>query len=519
MRAALLVERLSPYMSECCSQAFSASPLFRKVRPSPWETLAYTLTSAELQVGIQHPAFRRGIVTDMMAFLRSSTALSKNYPTVIQSRGLSNSTSGQATHGSIVVLVSSLLGFFQAAQEHVDFWTPEERFEVLHLTHSLLHQRFLLDLESACSTIRSSRISTDNHDNLKLFLNHYDAAGRPLGGLVIQEAFALFVGGCASRLVSLDPSLRTQPVLTGLMASQAPLNAPRLHAPLLEKIADISVQEIANVDEESDYVNLGPKTLQRRAQIIKASFLTSYLCCSLADESVADSEPLLSWLEKILEQPQPFTDDTLQCTAMRCLALLAKSSDAVASNLSRTLPRYLTQHQMTENGGTVAAECLLYILRLLPQEAVITTLWGLGNTLSSSLKVGKQDPAVYANGGTNGRVVEDTRRISNISSSSLLPGYQSHKSIRSHSVVVVTFVTIARGFKDPKVTALALSILIQKVGKVSSDLDLEIIKGTARIAANGTAPEFRALLRLYTRLIHEGIAQEKDVTITAVRIG
>ena len=64
------------------------------------------------------------------------------------------------------------------------------------------------------------------------------------------------------------------------------------------------------------------------------------------------------------------------------LSVEAQNSEVIASNLSRSLPQMLIHRNLAETVGQTVAECLLSILKALTQDAVITTIWGLGNKVN-----------------------------------------------------------------------------------------------------------------------------------------
>lgn len=471
-----------------------------------------------LQLGINHPAFRRDIVTTLFDFLQNCSRIAGTAVDAGQGGNGGNGHAGKdRSIWSVIMLVATLLGFLQAFKDGAGFWTPEEQLNILTITQAMLSERFLLAVEAACSAVRNARVSNPAFRDLKGFLRHYDTAGRPLGALPLQDAFARFTESCASRMVVSDQMLRGQNVLSVLMSGFTHTSMRRQHTPLTVKIAEISVQGLANADEGSDYISLTSDWQQLRAQGMKASYLISYLCCSISDEDIADPDLLSSWLQQVLESRTQAADDTLNCTSMQCLALLARTSDTTASSLSRTLPRYLTHRPMSANVAFTTAEALLYVLKLLPQDTVITTLWGLGNSLSAGPEEGQAKYALF----TDGAEDDDTEGLNGhvepgVSSGSLASQSEPNNEIRNHGTVIIAIVTIAHGFRDPKITALALSMLIQKVSKVSPEVDLAIITETASLGTIGGVQEFRALLRLYSRLIHEGVLQNNEAILIAV---
>jgi len=85
-----------------------------------------------------------------------------------------------------------------------------------------------------------------------------------------------------------------------------------------------------------------------------------------------------------------------------------------------------------------------------------------------------------------------------------------------YDAVVQAIVTVASGIGDPTLTALALSMLVQKVGKINMSVDLKIISEAAILASTGGVGEFRSLLRLYMSLSQQGLTKPDQALLDAV---
>jgi len=166
----------------------------------------------------------------------------------------------------------------------------------------------------------------------------------------------------------------------------------------------------------------------------------------------------------------------------------------------------------------IASTCLAYVLRVLSQDAVITTLYTLGNVLSSGSNTEKA-----LSGGANGEMNLDGSvnstfyggKQSTGSSISLAISGEEETSI-VYGNVVQAICGIAASCNDPKITALAQSMLLQKIDKVSRSVDSRIITEAASLALSGGPLEFRSLLKLYARLSHDGVVQNNEALLSAV---
>ena len=85
-----------------------------------------------------------------------------------------------------------------------------------------------------------------------------------------------------------------------------------------------------------------------------------------------------------------------------------------------------------------------------------------------------------------------------------------------HTTVIEAIVSVARNCKDPKITALALSMLIQKVGRSGKIVEAKIITDSAFLGIHSPPGEFRTLLKVYTKLSHDALVSDDVATLEAV---
>lgn len=494
--------------------------MLRFIVPSPWEVLTSALTNALLQLGFRHPRLRERALAAIFSYITNSTDLARHYAASrAGSEEMGNEDSGLLDPHGIVRLSTSILGFLKAASQNARFWTSLGRYDVIVAFQAMLSEDFLLASESAFSVIRNAHHSNHMAD-WKQYLKQYAAMGQPLNALLLRQGFMNFVMACAVLLV-LPQSHKYEPgqdVLQSIMLLDVHDRDDLRDGDteMAERIADIAAQELTNLEENSDYLQLGSAWQQKLANSLKASSLASFLLCTIVNDKAAEPEVMMQWLEESLLDPSQIVDETLACTVLRCMAIMAKYSPAIASNLSRTLPRFLTRGPLIQPIALVAAECLLFVMKLLPQETVITTLYSLGNSLSVDKESDASEfyPPLNETGADTDQAFDSN--LSRAGSAVYLGSEYAEGASSIYGTVILTIVTIVKGFNDEKITALALSMLVQKVGKISMSVDSRIIMQAAIIAANGGAADFRALLRLYARLSHENSIQNNDVLPAAV---
>ncbi len=511
-----LLHQLLPYFLEAQSQIITPSPFLRDIEPSPWEALNYQLTSAILSIGINHPTLRNTIRGTINTYLQNCSQAT------ISTRSGRDQVNGDLDEDQALVITTiavSLLGFLDAAAAKADFWTATERLQLIEHVRAILSESFLISVETALSAIRNSRGSHRASREWKKYTRHYAAIGRPLGAMILQQALLRLMVSCTSLLVADPERLREEHVLNILMSSDRASKEfyEETDTTMIETLADIAIEEMRLLDDGSDYLRLGSAWQQRLAFTVKACALTSFTNCMIINDDVAESEILMSWLENTMADPVQMADEALATVVLRCMAIVAKSSSAMASSLSRLLPRFIVQGGPRQEIIDVAADCLAYVLQLLSQDAIITTLYTLGNVLSSSNGQEKQlNSLTSANGsarGQNGIGLYNHQTTG--SAISLAPGGEEETSV-VYGNVVQAIVGIAKCCEDHKITALAQSMLIQKIGKVSLAVDAKIVLEAAALAMGGGQLEFRSLLKLFSSLSHEGVLRDSLPTLQAV---
>jgi len=516
-----LVEQLSPYVLESHTQVFVPSPFFREIEPSPIEALSYNLATALLSLGVNHGFLQKLVVEKLWGYLDNCTQAAL---IAIQGEDTENGDTTEiedAVHVATVTI--SILGFLDAAAAYANFWTAAERLDLIQRVNALLSEKFLVAVEIAFSTIRNTSSQNSHVKEWKRYVRHYAAIGRPLGAMLLQRSFMWLLVAGSSLLIADVDVLRGNDILDLLMSGTelTGLTSSRsggVDFDTIETLADIATDEMSLLEDGADYLRLGSAWQQRLAFSVKAGALTSYLNCALLNEDAADPDVLMTWLENTLADPVQMADETLANVVLRAMALISKLSPGFAPNVSRLLPRFIVQGGCRGQTISVASACLAYVVQILSQDTIITTLYTLGNVLSSGT-----NPERALAGGANGDLTMDASL-----NSTLYAGKQSTGSSISLTIsgeeetsavygnVVQAICGIASSCKDAKITALAQSMLLQKIEKVSRSVDARIITEAAGLALSGGPLEFRSLLKLYAKLSHDGVIQNNEVLLAAV---
>ena len=516
-----LLNQLSPYLLEAPTQAIASTPFLRFLEPSPWEALSNKLACAVLSIGSRYPLLRD-------ATIRSTTGYLHHCLRVIDSasgnrRASEDSDESASIENSLhVATVSvSLLGFLEALSLYANFYHTSEIFELTKTLRQILDENLMVSVEGIFSAIRTSESHSSALQEWQTYTKRYAASGRPLGAMLLQRGFMRFLVSCSSLKITMVEHLRKADSLSYLMLEDGSgmQDDSIAGTALIELVSDIAAESMRLLEDGSDYLRLGSAWQQRLAFTVKAYTLHTFLNCMVVDENIADVELLMSWLEDTMADPIQMADEALSRVVLKSMAVVAKSSPSFASTLSRSLPKFIVQGGIRGGSVEMAARSLTFILQRLSQDAVITGLYSLGNVLSSRSGNDK--------GIGNSELLNGT-----LSSSKGIGNYTQHSTGSAISIdlsdeeetsaaygnVVRAIVSIASSCQDGKITALAQSMLMQKLGRVSLAVDLHIVSEAAKLATAGGPTEFKSLLKLYVRLGHEAVVKGNSNLKESVRI-
>ncbi|KAM0564018.1 hypothetical protein ACHAPJ_000226 [Fusarium lateritium] len=510
--------QLFPYILEAHIQVFVPSPFFRKIDPSPTEALAFHVTGALLALGINYDELQESMTDKIWAFVNSCRRATES---IISPQAGDPENPHLEDAIRTVTIAVALLGFLDAAAAQADFWRSGGRLALIKKIRELLSEPFLIAVETALSTIRNCHSQDREVKEWKRYLRHYSSSGRPLGAMLLHRSFAHLVVSSTSLMVKDPRALRETHVLDIYIAQGEDLRniCSSTHEGDFKTVEDyvtLAIEEIQYIEGGADFIRMGSPDQQSLAYAVKAAALVSYLNCALLNEEAADTEILMNWLQETLDDSVQMADPTLASVTLRCLALICQISPAFSSNVSRILPRFIVQDAPQKDIVTLASNSLAYALKMLSKDAVIGTLYTLGNVLSPG-----SDQA-FANEQIDGAASETglnpvyTNRQS-IGSSISLQMYGEEETAIVSGNVVQTICGIAAAFKDEKITALAQSMLQQKLEKVNTGVDARIISGASALALEGGQLEFRSLLKLFSRLCHTGVVDNQLFLLEAVR--
>lgn len=512
-----LVSQLIPYILESHVQSFVPSPGFSRIEPSPNEALTMSLTAALLSLGSNHENLHETVSDNIWAFLASLRAAIQN---IVPPRLEGDSEQNLEDAIRTATLTISFLGFLDAAAAQANFWRIGGRLALIQRVRNLLSDTFLTAVDGAFSTIRNSHSSDRHVKEWKRCLRQYASQGRPLGPMLLQRSFTWLLVAATSLLIVDAKDLQGSHVLDELMSRDSLLkpgspSSRDVDFRSIEMYAGLAHEEMERLEASADFLELASTSQQKLAYAVKASAIISFLNCSVLNEDAADPDHLMGWLAETLDSDQ-ISDEVLASVVLRTMAILARFSPDYAPTVIRLLPRFIVQTAPSANTVDVASKCLAFTLHKLSNDAVISTLYTLGNILSPSPEHGVPN-------GSNGDLAGDSTNSSNIYHGRQSTGSNISLQIQSeedttavYSNIIRTICCIAQSCDDEKITALAQAMLLQKLAKVNQSVDGYILAGASTLSLNSGQLEFRSLLRLYSRICHAAVAEDNTTLLDAV---
>ncbi|KAK4615299.1 Phosphatidylinositol 4-kinase STT4 [Fulvia fulva] len=523
--AEALLRQLAPYVSQSHRQAFGHSPLYQRL--PPWETLAYDLTTAVLALGLDHPSLRPEAwecINDTIEEL--GTSAEKTAWLRPLENGETKFGVDQQTLKAIQLNVS-LLGFLHALSKYVRVWSPEQRMSLIPKLQRILSENFMVSLEGALSAVRNASSTSRTVKEWKRWTRHYAAKGHPLGAMVLQQAFMEIVEESVLALLPIQEPMRGDAMLDSLMQRNLALyrtNSQASNEHVRNLTATIA-EQMKFLEADADYLKLASVWQQRLSREIKASALRSFLGCCILDGEGANMEimhtdVLKGWLDAVTADATQMIDEPLARTVLKCMVVLSSISTPVAADLTRSLPRLIVQGKMTPPTAAVACECLARILKNTSQDLVISTLYNLGNVLTahSDDQPNRKSPLFNSGLSYDNHSKDYGGSQHNLGSaiSLVLSNSDEEETVTVYGTVVQAIIAIAVGRMETQLTALVISMLVQKVGKISQAVDTRIIIEIAALGLCGGSNELKSLLRLYARMGSEALVQNNMLIVSAV---
>ncbi|KAI5818864.1 hypothetical protein BZA77DRAFT_306621 [Pyronema omphalodes] len=486
-----LARQLHPYMIESPTQRFQASPYLRVIEPSPWEALATNITTALLHIGINFPDLREEVNGSLYSYLRRVQTVSEETEDEVE----------------IACIAVSVVGFLESAAKVANFWTPEEREQLVVVVCEILSEQFMGKVDAAFQTMKSTQKKQARQ--WIRYVGYYESIGRPLGALLIHHALQKLLVTGTSLIVTNSTALYDGEISDLLMKGRGVVSsiAPEEHVATVESYVQLIASSIAMADEANSSTISGAEVKHSLAHSVKSEALTAYCNCVILS-NVADASQLLQWLESTIADPNQMSNVVLAKATLKTLAILSRVSrdDAGSDSLIiGMLQRFIIEGSPCQEVVKIAAKCLSYVLQYSTEDAMITTLNTMGHILSSQ----KPETALQA-GALQPFEQQQTPAIS--------PSLGANPEESRYNIycnVIDTIVGIATNCTELKTISLCITILIQRIGKVKSQVHAKILSALALMVPVSTAADCKAIVEVFDRTTTDGIRLEDHALLEA----
>lgn len=517
--AASLLRQLVPYVPEAHEQAFAVTLLHQDL--PPWETLAYDLTTAVLALGVNHPSLRSEVWSCISNTIDELTASAEKTAWLKPTEDGDSEVEINDQTLQAIQLNVSLVGFFNAIAKYVHVWSSEQRASLVPQLQRILSEKFMVSLEGALSAIRNVDYSSRTIKEWKRWIRHYSVKGKPLGAMLLHHAFMNVVEESVLALIPLPEPMNGTKLLDVLLQTSPLRYRGHAHSDgLVASLSEVISNELQLLEADADYLKLGSDWQQKLAREVKTSVLRSFLYCCILQGETPHTDVLMVWLDSITADPVQMIDDELAQTVLKGMAVLASISEPLASTMTRSLPRLIVRGKMTTSTSTVACECLARVLKLVAQDVVISTLYSLGNILSSNSQSGDgYKSGLFDSSYSLAQQSQSQQNFitqqHNASSISLVISDEEEASA-VYGTVAQAIVAVAVARSEAQLTALVISMMIQKIGRINESVDARIIIETSGLGLCGGSNELKGLLRFYARAGSEAMVQHKSLIAAAV---
>ncbi|KAI5291115.1 phosphatidylinositol-4- kinase [Ascosphaera aggregata] len=513
-----LVAYLAKYLSCLHTIHFRPSPGLRRIRPSPLDVSTRAVSTALLTLALRFETLASIVKEACTTFLDNVAGAVMGLPALQAKADGEETCYDPQTLANIASITVCVSAFMEVAGTFSHVWTPTDRVAIIKLVRELLSDRFLLTVETAMSQLRTVGHTTRPLLAWKRYFNCFLSQGTPLGSVLLRRSLVIFVEKATSLQQPSNPLTGADSTLEAYIVALPTLRDDvEAHRPLVETSAEVIVEQMTSLETPAYY---GSDAISQQCLVLslKAFALVGFLNCLIQDEEYAHPELLLAWLEDTLSGCEQGGHTDMTSTALKCMVVLAEVSPPSASSINRSLLRILMQNGQIGSTANTAARCLAELLRSASQDMVIGTLYSLGNFLSSSSShVDLSDPArlesiaaiLFPSDRFNQQQLTE-EEVSSFCTDSDVVTYAIYKN------VVHAIVTIAASTRDPKVVALAQSVLLQKIGKTNTLIDTCILLESAQLALHNDFAEFEILLKLYSRMYRNALLGEDNLVLHAI---
>lgn len=556
-----------------CSSFKQSYPYFsgvKDVEPSPWQVTTRLLTRAILTLGNNFP---EKLGTE------AETIVSRYLSLVVAKWQSPESFSNLS---KFFPLLFSFQGFLEALAQQTSLTSYSTLRSILKKIEKLITTDFLLQLETTIAratangeslnnnqTTNNNHINNNNNNNnvnsnsdedtpqngsatnylkthpnngtshrgkdedellprWKYYILSYLQNEQQLGAMLLNYYVCNFARAIAAKVINFSDSNTitsfrhkdiTLSLLNKLLRSERPPRLDEEKSGILDTVSQLAISQIHSLDEGADYIELASPERIELAYSTKASAL-DILGVSV-HYRIIQPEFAVNIVKSSILHEHGMSNYRLALTVFKFASLLCSMDDEISNIMVRYLPHFIALPPISPILVRKCARALVYGLRSISQDVVVSTIYTLVNIVT----VNRDTLPVPSNGGKN---IPGTSRTSNIGTNpesnlnekngNVTDGEDEY-TLQVYRNAISAIVAITSTYDDPQVSALAATVLNQKLNSTSIDLDREVAYGVAKLAAYVPDKEFLSILRSFQTLAIRSFQTNDKRLRSIVQIG
>lgn len=474
---------LGLYLRSTLVQPFASFAAIKDVEPSPWQVCARRLVAAILTLGTAFPAqLAASAETTVLRYFDCAICRWKDPATFTDL-------------DTFFPLLFSFQGFLEAMAQHVFALPYSVLTKTVSETIETISTDLLLQIET---TVARTAVNTNPPEPEPLarwqyYIFAYLRRQQQLGAMLLNYYICNLCRAVTSKIIiyqhkNVVTSFRLKNTASSLLNKLLGAGKQERLSPdsvtLLDTLAQFAISQIHSLDEGADYIELASPERIELAYSTKASALD--IVGVAANYSVVDPVFVVSLIKSSLLHEHGMSHPRFALTVFKLAALLCTANSEIAGVMVRYLPHFITIPVVAPDLVRKCARALVCGLCAISQDVVVSTIYTLVNMVT--VTPGAQN-VQNAQNAQNAHPDSDQQDAGD-----------EQYALHVHRNAISAIVSITTTYDDPQVSALAATVLAQKLGSSSLELDREVAYGVSKLAAYVPDKEFLSILRSFQTL-------------------
>lgn len=482
-QALKLVRVLGRYLCENPLQRYNNSSSIRNIKPSPWQVSTKCLVRAiiELQSKFGYDS----------SVLEESHIILNRYLEIIFSAFLSPETFEDPSQFFPVLF--SIQGFLEGVSSRVLLLPYSFINRFLFKLKEVFTTDFFLTVESTVgkynaklaredysTALKNLNLSSSSDHVWEYYVEIYARSNLQLGALQINYYICQFTHAVSAKLIN-SKSLSID--LFDLLTIDPQRNEiETFDDETVQLVLDLTLSQITNLDEGADYIELGSPEKINLAYSMKASALQ--VIGALVHLKQYPADEAVKLVVSSISHDYGMSNPIFAVCVFKLASLLILYNDEIGSIIIKYLSHFITIPTVTSNLVKECAGSLVFGLKTMSQDVVVSTIYTLINALAVDPDTGSAVNTISRTSsmvGTDGTVTE-----------------AAHVNLYRNAITAV--VAIASKYGDEQVAGLACTVLNQKVNS-SVALDREVFLGMCDLIVYVSEKEFRTIWKSFSAFV------------------